>query len=363
MDTTDKYIKFDSNGVCNHCKTYDRLVKERVLKGKEGEEKLQRTIQEIKDRGKGKQYDCIIGLSGGIDSTYVAYLVKKLGLRPLAVSLDNGYDTEISRANVQNVVKRLNLDFLTYAVDWEEFKDLQLAYLKAAVLDLETPTDNVLTAMFYEVAKKNNLKYLITGYNIITEGIMPTSWNYSDDDILNMKAIHKQFGTREIKNLPTIGLYKKLYYEYILGIKQVTILNMIPYVKKNAKEIIIKELGWMDYGSKHHESIYTRFYQAYILPKRFYIDKRRAHLSALISSGQLTREKALQEIQKSPYTTEEDLRKDKEYVLRKLGLTDEEFEKFMSLPVRSHLDFQSDIKSRKILRFMYQTILGRSKGQ
>lgn len=363
MDTTDSFIQFDKKGVCNHCESYDSLVKQRVLTDYKSYWTLEAIREKIKKDGEGKRYDCIIGLSGGVDSSYVAYLVKKWGLRPLAVSLDNGYDTEISSANVKNLVKKLNLDHRVYSVDWEQFKDLQLAYLKSGVLDLETPTDSVLTAMFYGFAKNYNVKYLITGYNIATEGIMPSSWNFADDDILNLKAIHKEFGTKPINLLPTIGLYRKLYCEYVLGIKQITILNMIPYVKSEAKELIMKELGWVDYGAKHHESIYTRFFQAYILPKRWGIDKRRAHLSSLVCAGQMTRNEALKEIVNSPYPNPEMEQQDKEFVLNKLGITDERFEAFMALPKRSHLEFSSDYRSRKIMRLVYQGLAGKAKGQ
>jgi len=363
MDTSDSFIWFDNNGECNHCKSYDSLVRQRVLKGHESQQAVNVIREKIKKDGEGKRYDCIIGLSGGVDSTYVAYLVKQWGLRPLAVSLDNGYDTEISSANVKNLVKKLNLDHKVYTVDGGQFKDLQLAYLKSGVLDLETPTDNVLTAMLYRYAKNYNVKYLITGYNIATEGIMPSSWNFADDDILNLKAIHKVFGTKPISFLPTIGLYRKLYYEYVLGIKQITIMNMIPYVKSEAKELIKKELGWVDYGAKHHESIYTRFYQAYILPHRWGIDKRRGYLSALVCSGQMTRNEALKEMGNDPYPTALMEQQDKEFVLNKLGITEGQFAAFMGLPKRSHLEFDSDYKSRNIMRFVYQGLVGKVKGQ
>jgi N-acetyl sugar amidotransferase len=363
MDISDSFIQFDRGGVCNHCRLYDILVKQRVLKGSESEQAINAIREKIKKDGEGKRYDCIMGLSGGVDSTYVAYLVKQWGLRPLAVSLDNGYDTEIASANVKNLVKKLNLDHKVYTVDWGQFKDLQLAYLKSGVLDLETPTDNVLTAMLYRYAKNYNVKYLITGYNIATEGIMPSSWNFADDDILNLKAIHKVFGTKPINLLPTIGLYQKLYYEYGLGIKQVTVLNMIPYAKSEAKELIKKELGWVDYGAKHHESIYTRFFQVYILPKRWGIDKRRAHLSSLVCAGQMTRNEALKEIVNSPYPNPQMEQQDKEFVLNKLGITDERFEAFMALPKRSHLEFSSDYRARQIMRFVYQVLARRAKGQ
>jgi len=353
MDTTDPDIKFDANGVCNHCREYDKLVRRYVFTGKEGERRLNKIVDKIKQRGKGQEYDCIMGLSGGVDSTYAVYIAKKLGLRPLAIHLDNGWDTEISIRNIENVVKKLGLDLYTYVVDWGEFRDLQLAYLKSSVVDTEAATDHAITAILYKTANERGIKYILPGFNIVTESIMPRKWLHYQNDLTNLRDIHNQFGTVELKTFPTLGIRKLLYYQSIKNIKSVGILNYVPYVKRDAKKLIAQELGWEDYGGKHYESIFTRFYQAYILPRKYNIDKRKAHLSSLIYSGQITREDALEEMQEDPYT-EEDLKKDKEYVLKKLELTDEEFERIMSLPVKSHFDYKSEIKCYGLLRFVYR---------
>lgn len=354
MDTTDPDIKFDENKVCNHCREYDKLAKKYVFTGKEGEKKLNEIVSKIQEQGKNKEHDCIIGLSGGVDSTYVAYLAKKLGLRPLCVHLDNGWDSELAVKNIERIVKKFNFDFYTYVVDWEEFKDLQLAYLKASVVDIEAITDHAIVATWYKIANERDIKYILNGNNIATEGIMPESWLHKNkNDLINLKAIHNQFGTVKLKTLPTLGLSKRIYYQLIKNIQTISILNYVTYVKKDVKKIIAQELDWKDYGSKHYESIFTHFYQAYILPRKFNIDKRKAHLSTLICSGQITKEEALKEMQKDLYP-EEALKKDKEYVLKKLGLTDKEFERIMGLPIKSHYDYRSDVTMFKFLQFIYR---------
>lgn len=353
MDTTDPDIEFDENGVCNHCREYDKLVRKYVFTGKEGEQRLSEIVDKIKERGKNQQHDCIMGLSGGVDSTYTAYLTKKLGLRPLAVHLDNEYDSEIAIENIKCIIKNLELDLYTPSIEWNEFKDLQLAYLKASVINIEAITDHAIRAALCNTASERGIQYIISGTNIVTEAMMPKSWRYNANDLVNLKDIHSQYGTVRLKTFPTLGLLKLLYYWYVRKIKFVSILNYVPYVKEDAKKLIAQELDWKDYGGKHCESIFTRFYQAYILPRKFNVDKRKAHLSALICSGQITREDALKEMKRDLYT-EEDLEKDKEYVLKKLGLTNEEFEKIMNLPVKSHFDYASDIKWLKLLSFVYR---------
>lgn len=353
MDTTDPDIEFDENGICNHCRGYDKLARKYVFTGKEGEQKLGEIVDKIKEQGENQEYDCIMGLSGGVDSTYTAYLAKQLGLRPLAVHLDNGWDSEIAAKNIEHIVKKLDLNLYTYLIDWNEFRDLQLAYFKASVVDIEAVTDHAIIATWYNIANERGIKYIVSGTNIVTEGIMPESWFHYKYDLKNLEAVHNQFGTVKLKTFPRLGVGKQLYYQYIKNIKSVSILNYIPYVKKDAKKLIAQELDWKDYGAKHYESIFTRFYQAYILPRKFNIDKRKAHLSSLICSGQIMREDALEEIKKDLYA-KEDLEKDKEYVLKKLGLANEEFEKIMNLPVKSHFDYESDIKWLGPLRFIYR---------
>lgn len=338
MDTTDCDIQFDENGICNHCRYYDKVASKGLFSGQEGETKLQQIADEIKENGKDKDYDCILGLSGGVDSSLVAYHANRLGLRPLAVHFDNGWNSEISVRNVEKIVQKLNLDLHTYVMDWEEFRDLQLSFLKASVLDIEMLTDHAIIATMFDLARKNGIKYMLIGTNVVTESILPKSWSYAKWDIRNIKAIQKRFGQKRIDKFPTCGLLKTMVTKRIGKIHFVEILNYVDYNKQKAIEILEDRFGWQYYGGKHYESIFTKFYQAYILPTKFNIDKRKAHLSNLICSGQITRNQAIEEMKKALYDPEE-LREDKEYILKKLCLTDEEFNAIMKLPVRSHLDY------------------------
>jgi N-acetyl sugar amidotransferase len=337
----DPDIYFDQNGICNYYYSYLEEEKNGVYKGKEGEEKLQKLVDQIKADGREKTYDCLIGLSGGVDSTYVAYLVKKLGLRPLAVHLDNGWNSELAVKNVEGIITNLKIDLYTLVVNWEEFKDIQLAYLRASVIDIEVVSDHAIFATMYKLAKEKNIGYILSGTNIVTEHIMPPSWLYKKMDFANLQDIHSRYGKRKLKTYPTFDFKKYVYYSAVLKLTPVSILNYVPYNKKDVKELIKKELGWRDYGGKHYESLFTKFYQAYILPRKFKVDKRKAHLSTLICSGQITREEALKELEQPIYHPE-DLAQDKEYVLKKLGLSDAEFETIMQTPPRKHQEFKTD---------------------
>jgi len=353
MDTTDPDIVFDENCICNHCTDYFEKEKKFVFKGEEGEKKLKEIVNKIKEDGKYKKYDCIVGVSGGVDSSYLVYLVKKYDLRVLLVNLVNGYDTEIAKNNIKRIVKKTNFDMYTYKVDFEEFKDLQLAYLKASVVDIEMITDHAINAAICNVANKKRIKYILSGGNIVTEDILPISWLYIKNDLRNLKAIHKKYGKIKLKTFPTLGLYKWLYYELLKGIQFISLLNYMNYNKKEAKKILHSEFGWENYGGKHYESIFTKFYQAYILPTKFGIDKRKAHLSTLICSGQITREDALKELEKPLYAKDE-LEEDKHYVLNKLGLSEKEFEDLMKLPIKKHQEYgtQEDEWIYSLLRML-----------
>ena len=341
LDTNDDpAITFDEKGVCSYCNKYDNELKHQLFTDTR---ELERVINEIKAAGKGKPYDCIAGASGGVDSTYVAYLAKKHGLRPLVVHLDNGWDSELAVKNIENIVKKLDVDLYTHVIDWDEFRDLQLAFFKASVVDIELLSDHAIGAVLFHLAKKNDIKYVLSGYNVTTEGILPSPWIWPKHDLLNILDIHRKFGKLRLRTYPTMGLLQKVWYTVGAGIKNVPLLNYIDYSKKDAKETIIREMGWKDYGGKHYESIFTRFYQSYILPRKFGIDKRKAHLSTLICSGQITREEALEEL-KQPIYDPKKIEEDKEYVIKKLGLTPGEFEDIMRLPVKSHAEYRSYTK-------------------
>jgi len=338
MDTTDPDITFNEEGICNHCTNYDKQLN-KIPKGKQAQVVLDDLIYRIKKDGKSKDYDCVIGLSGGVDSTFVAYLIKeKFGLRPLAVHLDNGWNSELSVVNMENIVKILNIDLYTHVIDWEEFKDIQLSFLKSSTPDLEVPTDHAIFSILRQIAKKFKIKYIINGINVRTESHHALAWSQGHSDFGYIKGIQKKFGTRKIKTFPhgnRLSIFEELFSK-----KWISILNYIDYDKNEAKRIITEKLNWRDYGGKHYESTYTKFYQGYILPKKFGYDKRKMHFSSLICAGVLTREEALYELKKEPYPIHEQL-DDREYFIKKFKITPEIFEEIMNLPSKSYYDYPS----------------------
>lgn len=341
MDTSAIGIKFDDNGICNFCRGYDERARIELHHDEAGQNKLRLLIEDIKYKGKNKKYDCIIGVSGGLDSTMVAYTVKKFGLRPLAVHLDNGWDSELATGNIEKTLKALAIDLFTYIIDWEEFKDLQLSFLRASVANSEIPTDHAIVTLLYHTAAKYGLEYILTGGNIVSEAIMPEEWGYDSKDLRHIMAIHKRFGKAKLKTFPRMNLFNWVHYVFIKRIKYLPILHYIKYVRKDAAEFLEREIDWKDYGKKHYESIYTRFFQGYILPNKFRIDKRRAHLSTLISSGQITREDALKEMANPPYN-EDQLKEDMTYVIKKFGLTKERFEQIMVERIKNFTDYPNN---------------------
>jgi N-acetyl sugar amidotransferase len=341
MDTSDSEIAFDHEGVCNHCRAYERRAQNEIFDKELGEAKINRLVNEIKRNGINKEYDCIIGVSGGVDSTMVAYKVKELGLKPLAVHLDNGWDSELAVHNIEFTLNKLNIDLVTIVLDWEEFRDLQLAFLYSSVPNIEIPTDHAIPSVLFRTASEKGIKYIISGGNVVSEAIMPHSWMYDSRDLRFIKAIHTRYGTVPLKDYPSCSLSRYFYYVVVRGIKYTAILNFTNYNKKEAKALIQKELGWRDYGGKHGESIFTRFFQGYILPEKFKMDKRRAHLSALICSKQITRDEALLELQKPLYPTEL-FRADYELFIKKMKLTAEKFDAIMKTPVKSHHAYSSN---------------------
>lgn len=339
-NSADLDIRFDEEGVCHYYHLYRARVERFFIGGERGQNELEALFAKIKEEGKGKPYDCITGISGGVDSTYMVYLCKKFGLRPLLVHLDNGWNSEIANQNINNIIDRCGYDLHTHVIDWEEFRDLQIAFLKASVIDLELTSDHAIFAVIYRLAKTYKINYLLNGFNITTEGILPESWRWYKYDWLNIKSIHKAYGSKRLKTYPHLGFSAKIYYDLIKRMQSIQPLNYIDYNKEEAKDVIAAELGWRDYGGKHFESIITRFYQGYILPEKYGVDKRRAHLSTLIASGQITREEALAELEKPIYDPQM-LAEDKMFVLKKLGLNEEEFSAIMAAPGRPHTDFDS----------------------
>jgi len=337
MDTTDPDISFDDQGICHHCHRYQR-DNSQFPDSDTRKKALAKIIDTIKKEGKGKEYDCVIGVSGGVDSTYVAYLVKELGLRPLAVHLDNGWNSELAVKNIENTLNALNIDLYTYVIDWEEFKDIQLSFLKASTPDSEVPSDHAIFSILRKVSRMYNVKYVINGINIRTESHHALSWSQGHSDFGYIKGIQKRFGSKPIKTFPHGNFFTIL--EDMYSAKWINILNYIEYNKKDAKKIIIEKLGWKDYGGKHFESVYTKFFQGYILPRKFGYDKRKMHFSSLICAGEMTRDEALLELSRPPYP-EQEQQTDKEYVIKKFKIQPDEFERIMKLPAKSYFDYPS----------------------
>lgn len=334
MDTTDPDISFDQDGVCSYVQYFREVIAPELVPAQAGrrQRELEELVARIKKSGEGKAYDCIIGVSGGVDSSYVALQATKLGLRPLAVHFDSGWNSELATDNIHNLVTRLGLDLYTQVVDWREMKDLQLSFFKASVANADTPTDHAFSYVAYTQAEKYGIKYILSGSNYATESILPESWGYDAGDAKHVKAIQRRFGTAKLKTYPLMGNVKRrLWYPYVRRIETVALLNYMPYIYDDAKAAITEELGWRDYGGKHYESVFTRYFQGFYLPKKFGFDKRIAHYSSLILSDQMTRSEALELLDSGNYP--EDLRRqDHEFIAKKLGLSVEEFEELCARP-------------------------------
>jgi N-acetyl sugar amidotransferase len=341
MDSTASEIVFDDNGVCNFCKHYDDVRTKDLYEDEAGLQKLEALICQIKEKGKNNNYDCLIGLSGGVDSSYVAFLVKKFGLRALAIHLDNGWNTELAVANVEQIVKQLNIDLITHVLDWKEFKDIQISFLKSSISNIEIPTDHAIWAILIKTAGKMKIPYIIAGNNVVTESIMPESWLYGSKDSRLIKAIHNKYGKLKRKTYPSLSTFNYVDYLLLRGIRWVPILNYIPYKKDDAKSFLINEFGWRDYGGKHYESIFTRFFHAFYLPEKFGYDLRKSYLSASVCSGQLSREKALEELSYPP-APKEILTQDRDYVVKKLGISEQEFQQILKSSNKTFADYPNN---------------------
>lgn len=342
MDTTDPKIEFHGEQGCSHCMAARHRLAHDAFPGAEGEERLHQLVETIKAEGKGKPYDCIIGLSGGVDSSYVAVRVKELGLRPLAVHLDVGWNSELATDNIARIIQHFNIDLMTHVVDWREVCDLQRACIKARALNLELVADHAIFALLYKAAATHGIRYIISGSNVATESIMPLAWGADPRDARNMKAIYKAFGDGvPLKTYPFLWPLRFLYYVLGKKIRFIPILNYGNYNKKMAIAEMSQRFGWRPYPNKHGESIFTRFYQDYYLPTKFGFDKRKAHYSSLIVSGEMTRDEALEKLTLPLYQPQE-LEQELDYVLKKLKFTREEFDAIMAQPPIAHLEFANN---------------------
>jgi len=352
----DKNIFFNEIGNCNYCCEYLDNKLNNNVSTQSKTEKLNELIEKVKKDGKEKKYDCIVGVSGGTDSAYLVYKAVELGLRPLAVHYDNGWNSETATQNIELLLKKLNVDLYTYVNDWEEFKDVQLSFFKAGVIDIELVTDHAISAILFKSSIKFNTKYILQGHNQSSESILPVAWYHWKHDALNIKSIHKKFGVKPFKTLPLMSFFEEYYHIKYRKTTPIFILDFINYNKEEAQKELSEKFGWRNYGSKHSESIFTRFYQNYILPVKFNVDKRKAHLSSLICSGQITREDALKELSIDVINSHQ-TKEDKEYVLKKFGISEQTFDGWMQEKPISHLAYPSyltrhDKYVRKLKKFL-----------
>ncbi|MCW8965553.1 MAG: N-acetyl sugar amidotransferase [Candidatus Pacearchaeota archaeon] len=343
MDTTDSMIVFDKNGVCDHCNTFYTKTLPNWNTDVRGEKQLAILVDKIRKEGKGKDFDCIIGMSGGVDSSCLTYLAKeKLGLRPLVFHVDAGWNSQEAVNNIEKLVDKLGLDLYTEVIDWEEMKDLQLAFFKSGVPHIDSPQDHSFFAMMYKFAERYNVKYILTGGNLSTECVRnPIEWMYYQSDSVQLRDIHSKFGKRPLVNFPVTNILKhKIYLPYFKGIKVVRPLDNVPYIKQEAIDLLKEKFGWQPYPQKHFESRFTKFYEGYWLPKRFGYDTRKVQYSSLILTGQMSREEALEKLSKPAYD-EDMIEHDFEYVATKLGITVDELQSYMDLPKKTYTDYKS----------------------
>lgn len=342
MDTSDPQIFFDEKGECDFCTSFKEKIAPTWHTDERGHEELMRIAQKIKDDTKGKKYNCIIGVSGGVDSSYLTYIATKvMGLNPLLFSVDSGWNLNVAVENIERIVKVLDLDLYTEVVNWQEMKDLQLAFLKSQVPYQDAPQDHVIFAGLYNYAVKQGIKYVLTGGNYSTECVKPPfEWTYIND-LTFIKDIHKKYGTMPLKTFPMCGMLKnRLFYRGIKGMKVVKPLDYVPYEQEAALRLLEKEFGYQRYKNKHYENIFTRWYEGYYLPKKFGYDKRRCYYSSLILTGQMTREEALEKIAENPYD-EKQAKEDQEYIAKKLGISAKEMEEIISGENKTWRDYKN----------------------
>lgn len=344
MDTTDSKIVFDENGVCDHCRNFERNIKPywKPQENRFGE--LEEISKEIRNAGKGKDYDCILGLSGGADSSYLAYVAKEImHLRPLIFVVDTGWNLNVAVENIEKIVKGLELDMYTEVVNWKEMADLQLSFFKASISSCDFPQDHAIFASLYNYAIKHHIKYVLTGSNSATEFIRPpVEWLYMND-IVMMKDIHRKFGKRPLKTFPMCGMLKyRILYRYFYGMKRVFPLDYVVYDKEKAMELLYEKYGWIKYENKHYENVFTRFFEGYYLPYKFGFDTRKNVCSNQILAGTMTREEALKILQQPPYDPEQMIL-DKEYVAKKMGITAKEFDEIIDEPNKTPSDYRNQM--------------------
>lgn len=358
MDTSAADITFDDNGVCNYCTEFLER-KHHIVAGDpaERDERLQALVARVKAEGKGKPYDCVIGVSGGVDSSWVLVKAVEHGLRPLAVHMDNGWNSELAQNNIANLVRGLGIDLYTHVINWPEIRGLMEAFFSADVLDVELLYDNAMLAVNYRQAAKYGLRSILSGTNTATEGMrMPVNWNWYKFDKRNIAGISKRFGGPKIKTFPIIGTLDLVRYAAWNRIHWVPFLDNLPYTKDGALEVLVRDFGYKPYAYKHYESVFTRFYQGYILPEKFGVDKRKTHLSNLIITGQMTRDEAVESATRLAYPSERDLELDKQYFIKKMGWSPEKLRDYIARPEKAHDAYPSEAAMFRRLIGIYRKL-------
>ena len=338
----DPEMTFDDKGICSYCTSFDKeYATYFAMTDEEKNKELHRLVEVMKADGKGRKYDCICGVSGGVDSSYLAAKAKEYGLRALLVHFDNGWNSELAVKNIEQICRYTGFDLFTYVVDWEEFKNLQLAYIKSGVLDWEVPTDHGLWAVILKKSKELGIKHILIGANYQTEGVLPKTMRYDKADLKNIKDIYKKFGSgKKFRSFPTYKFWSHMYMKLVWGLKLDSLLYFMEYNKEVSKKYLMDVVGWRDYGGKHYESIFTRFYQGYVLKEKFGYDKRKAHLASLICSGQITKQDSLLELSK-PAIDPAMLKEDLQFFIKKMGLSEIEFARIMKSKPVPHETFES----------------------
>lgn len=362
MDTSDPEIAFDAAGVCSHCREFDTVTRRHWFPNEEGARRWAAIREQLRRDGEGSEYDCILGLSGGVDSSYLALKVGEWGLRPLVVHVDAGWNSELAVANIEKIVKHCGFDLHTHVVDWEEMRDLHLAYLRAGVANQDVPQDHVFFASLYHFATRNGIRTILSGGNIATEGIFPRAWHGSAMDAINLRAIHRRYGERPLATYTTVSFFQTyVWFPFVKRMRTVRPLNYMPYDKSAAAAELEARIGWRSYGRKHGESLFTKLFQNHYLPVKFGYDKRRPHLSSLIVSGQLTREAALGLLAEPLYDPRE-LEIDIAYFCKKLRITRAQFDAFMTAPAHHYTDFptwEGRYRVLKRVQTLAERLLGR----
>jgi N-acetyl sugar amidotransferase len=359
MDTSDMDIVFDASGFCQHCTNFLSFLGQPALDRNNADNHLQNMVSQIKSRGAGLPYDCLVGISGGVDSCYTAHLCHSLGLRPLLLHMDNGWNSEIAVGNIRRIIEKLNLDYVSEVLDWNEFREIQLAFLKSSIVDLEMPTDIAILASICKTAEKYKIPYIVSGGNFSGEGILPLTWGYHPlKDMKLYRYIVRTHSKVKIRKTPTIGLLGEFYYKFVKRIKTVYPLNYANYDKDKAREFLKLEFGWQDYGGKHRESKITAFWQSYVMPTKYGMDYRRATYSSQICTEQMTRAQALSALERPSYVPEEVL-KDKQYIAKKYQISLDDLERYLLLSPRTYKDFPNNRWLIQTAYKLYRTIFSK----